>query len=80
MVVNTASKCGLTSQYKQLQEIYETYKDSNFVIVGFSANNFMSQELGNNEDIASFCEENYGVTFPMMNKISVKGDDIQEVY
>ncbi|NCP46474.1 MAG: glutathione peroxidase [Flavobacteriales bacterium] len=80
MVVNTASKCGLTPQYKQLQEIYETYKDSNFVIVGFPANNFMSQEPGDNEEIASFCEKNYGVTFPMMSKISVKGDDMHEVY
>lgn len=80
MIVNTASKCGLTPQYKQLQEIYETYKDSNFVIVGFPANNFMSQEPGNNEEIASFCQENYGVTFPMMNKISVKGNDMHEVY
>jgi len=80
MVVNTASKCGLTPQYKQLQEIYETYKDSNFVIVGFPANNFMSQEPGENEEIASFCEKNYGVTFPMMSKISVKGDDMHEVY
>lgn len=80
MVVNTASKCGLTPQYKQLQEIYDKYKDSNFVIVGFPANNFMSQEPGSNNEIASFCQENYGVTFPMMSKISVKGNDMHEIY
>lgn len=80
MVVNTASKCGLTPQYKQLEEVYQQYKDENFVIVGFPANNFMSQEPGTNDEIATFCEKNYGVTFPMMSKISVKGDDMHEVY
>ena len=80
MVVNTASKCGLTPQYKQLEEVYQKYKDENFVIVGFPANNFMSQEPGTNDEIATFCERNYGVTFPMMSKISVKGDDMHEVY
>lgn len=80
MVVNTASKCGLTPQYKQLQEVYDEYKDSNFVIIGFPANNFLSQEPGSNEEIAGFCEKNYGVTFPMMSKISVKGKDMHEVY
>lgn len=80
MVVNTASKCGLTTQYKQLEEVYQQYKDENFVIVGFPANNFMSQEPGTNDEIATFCERNYGVTFPMMSKISVKGDDVHEVY
>ena len=80
MVVNTASKCGLTPQYKQLEEVYQQYKDENFVIVGFPANNFMSQEPGTNEEIATFCERNYGVSFPMMSKISVKGDDMHEVY
>lgn len=80
MVVNTASKCGLTPQYEQLQSIYETYKDQNFVVVGFPANNFLSQEPGTNTEIAAFCEKNYGVTFPMMSKISVKGDDMHEVY
>lgn len=80
MVVNTASKCGLTPQYKDLQALYEKYKDQNFVIVGFPANNFMNQEPGTNEEIAEFCEVNYGVTFPMMSKISVKGDDIHHVY
>ncbi len=80
MVVNTASKCGLTPQYEQLEELYDQYKDSNFVIVGFPANNFMSQEPGTNEEIAEFCQKNYGVSFPMMSKISVKGDDMHEVY
>ncbi|WP_299781647.1 glutathione peroxidase [uncultured Formosa sp.] len=80
MVVNTASKCGLTPQYEQLQEIYESYKDIGFTIVGFPANNFKSQEPGTNTEIAAFCELNYGVTFPMMNKISVKGNDMDDVY
>lgn len=80
MIVNTASECGLTPQYKDLQAIYEKYKDKNFVIVGFPANNFGSQEPGSNQEIATFCEKNYGVTFPMMSKISVKGSDMHEVY
>ena len=80
MVVNTASKCGLTPQYKDLQALYEEYGSDKFVIVGFPANNFMSQESGSNEEIAAFCERNYGVTFPMMAKIDVKGKDIHPVY
>ena len=80
MVVNTASKCGLTPQYKDLQALYEEYGSDKFVIVGFPANNFMSQEPGSNEEIAAFCERNYGVTFPMMAKIDVKGKDIHPVY
>ena len=68
LVVNTASECGLTPQYEQLQEIYTTYKDKNFVIVGFPANNFGSQEPGTNKEIGAFCQKNYGVTFPMMAK------------
>lgn len=80
MIVNTASECGLTPQYAQLQELYDEFKDKNFTIVGFPANNFGRQEPGTNSQIASFCKENYGVTFPMMGKISVKGDDIHEVY
>lgn len=80
MVVNTASKCGLTPQYKNLQALYDTYKNDDFVIVGFPANNFMYQEPGSDIEIAAFCEENYGVTFPMMSKISVKGDDMHELY
>ncbi len=80
MIVNTASKCGLTPQYEQLQTIYDKYKDQNFTIVGFPANNFMKQEPGTDSEIATFCEQNYGVTFPMMSKISVKGKDMHEVY
>ena len=80
MVVNTASKCGLTPQYKDLQELYEQFKSDNFIIVGFPANDFMSQEPGTNEEIATFCERNYGVTFPMMNKITVKGKEMHPVY
>ena len=80
MIVNTASKCGLTPQYEQLEEVYKQYKDTNFVIVGFPANNFMSQEPGTDKDIAEFCVKNYGVSFPMMSKISVKGSDMHELY
>lgn len=80
MVVNTASECGLTPQYEQLQEIYEAYKDQNFTIVGFPANNFGAQEPGSNQQIAKFCKANYGVAFPMMSKISVKGNDMHELY
>lgn len=80
LIVNTASECGLTPQYKDLEAIYEKYKDKNFVIVGFPANNFGAQEPGSNDQIAHFCQMNYGVTFPMMGKISVKGDDMHAVY
>ena len=80
MIVNTASKCGLTPQYKDLEAIYEKYKGKNFVIVGFPSNNFASQEPGTNKEIGEFCERNYGVTFPMMGKISVKGDDMHDLY
>ena len=80
LVVNTASKCGLTPQYKELEALYKQYKDKNFVIIGFPANNFLSQEPGSNEEIAEFCELNYGVTFPMMSKISVKGKDQDPIY
>jgi len=80
LIVNTASKCGLTPQYKDLEAIYEKYKEKNFVIVGFPANNFASQEPGTSKEISEFCQLNYGVTFPMMEKVSVKGDDMCEVY
>uniref|UniRef100_UPI003217B313 glutathione peroxidase n=1 Tax=uncultured Draconibacterium sp. TaxID=1573823 RepID=UPI003217B313 len=80
LVVNTASKCGLTPQYKQLQELYENYGSDDFVIIGFPTNNFANQEPGSNKEIVEFCERNYGVTFPMMEKISVKGDDIHPLY
>jgi glutathione peroxidase len=80
MVVNTASKCGLTPQYEKLEALYKKYQSKNFIIIGFPANNFMGQEPGSNEEIATFCQKNYGVTFPMMSKISVKGKDIHPVY
>ena len=80
LVVNVASKCGLTPQYKELQELYTLYGGEKFVIIGFPANNFLSQEPGTNGEIKEFCTTNYGVTFPMMAKISVKGDDICELY
>ena len=73
LVVNTASKCGLTPQYADLQKLYETYGGDSFVIIGFPANNFLRQEPKSNSEIKSFCTANYGVTFPMMEKISVKG-------
>lgn len=80
LIVNTASRCGLTPQYKELQELYENYKERDFEIIGFPANNFLNQEPGSNEEIKEFCEVNYGVTFPMMSKISVKGDDMHPLY
>lgn len=80
MIVNTASKCGLTPQYEELQELWEHYGGDDFIIIGFPANNFMNQEPGSDEDIKEFCTRNYGVTFPMMSKISVKGDDMHPVY
>lgn len=80
LVVNTASKCGFTPQYKKLQELFEEYGGDDFTIIGFPANNFMKQEPGTNEEIREFCKKNYGVTFPMMAKISVKGDDIHPIY
>ena len=79
MVVNTASKCGFTPQYKDLEEVYEKYQ-GNLVIIGFPANNFASQEPGTAVEIRKFCTDNYGVTFPMMEKISVKGDDMAPIY
>jgi glutathione peroxidase len=80
MVVNVASKCGLTPQYEQLQALYKKYGSRNFVIIGFPANNFGAQEPGTNEEIKAFCTTTYDVTFPMMEKISVKGDDIHPLY
>lgn len=80
LIVNVASKCGFTPQYKELQKLYETYGNENFVIIGFPANDFMGQEPGSDEEIASFCEKNYGVTFPLMSKISVKGKSIHPLY
>lgn len=79
LIVNTASECGYTPQYEDLQKLYEKYKDR-LVIIGFPANNFGAQEPGTNEEIAGFCKKNYGVTFPMAAKISVKGNDIAPIY
>lgn len=79
MIVNTASKCGNTPQYSDLEKLYEKYKDK-LVIIGFPANNFGGQEPGSNLEIKEFCQKNYGVTFPMAEKISVKGDDIHPLY
>jgi glutathione peroxidase len=79
LIVNTASKCGMTPQYAQLEELYQENNDR-LVIIGFPANNFGNQEPGTNEDIAEFCELNYGVSFPMAAKISVKGEDIHPLY
>ena len=80
MVVNVASKCGFTPQYKQLEAVYKKYKDQGFVILGFPANNFGHQEPGTNEEIKQFCTSKFDVTFPMFAKISVKGDDINPLY
>lgn len=79
LVVNTASKCGLTPQYEDLEKLYKTYKDK-LVIVGFPANNFAGQEPGSNTEIAEFCKKNYGVSFLMAEKVSVKGDDIAPLF
>ncbi len=79
MIVNTASKCGNTPQYKQLESLYEKYGDR-LVIIGFPANDFGAQEPGTAKEIRDFCTENYGVTFPMMEKVTVKGKDISPVY
>jgi glutathione peroxidase len=80
LVVNTASKCGHTPQYAQLEELYKKYGGAHFTIIGFPANNFLSQEPGTNEQIKEFCTKNYGVTFQMMAKISVKGNDQDPIY
>ena len=80
MLVNVASACGLTPQYKQLQELYEKYSSSNLEILAFPCNDFAGQEPGSPEEISSFCELNYGVTFPIMEKISIKGDNPHPLY
>jgi glutathione peroxidase len=79
MIVNTASKCGNTPQYAELEKLYEKYKDK-LVIVGFPANNFGGQEPGSNTEIREFCTKNYGVSFPMAAKVSVKGEDISPLF
>src|SRR4051812_17619198 len=80
MLVNVASRCGLTPQYEQLEAVYEKYEKQGFVIVGIPANEFGSQEPGTNEEIEKFCKSKYSVTFPMMSKIVVKGDGIDPLY
>lgn len=80
LVVNTASKCGFTPQYEDLQKLYSEYGKEDFVVIGFPANNFMNQEPGSDGQIKEFCKQEYGVTFPMMSKISVKGDDMHPLY
>ena len=80
LVVNTASKCGLTPQYEDLEALFREYKEEDFVIIGFPSNDFARQEPGTNSEIAAFCTEKFDVTFPMMEKISVKGDEIHPLY
>lgn len=80
LIVNTASKCGFTKQYEGLEELYEKYKDQGFVILGFPCNQFGAQEPGANEEIKNFCTSTFSVTFPMMSKIDVNGDDADPLY
>lgn len=79
LIVNTASKCGFTPQYKELEQLHQQY-GKNLVIIGFPANNFGNQEPGSNEDIAAFCEQNYGVTFLIAEKVDVKGENIHPLF
>ena len=80
LIVNVASKCGLTPQYEGLEKLYEDYRDRGFEVLGFPANNFLAQEPGTNEEIQDFCSTNYNVQFPLFSKISVKGADCHELY
>lgn len=80
LLVNVASKCGLTPQYEGLESLYKEYKDQGFEVLGFPANNFLAQEPGTNEEIQEFCKTNYDVTFPLFEKISVKGEDQHPLY
>lgn len=80
LVVNTASECGFTGQYKGLEELYKTYVDRGMVVLGFPCDQFGHQEPGNDEEIAQFCEKNYGVTFPLFSKIDVNGDDAHPLF
>ena len=80
LVVNTASQCGLTSQYAGLQELHDTYAERGFTVLGFPCDQFGNQEPGDEAEIASFCERNYGVSFPMFAKIDVNGDDAHPLY
>ncbi|MCS7074423.1 MAG: glutathione peroxidase [Bacteroidia bacterium] len=80
VIINVASKCGLTPQYKEIEAFYRQYKDKGVVVLGFPANNFLGQEPGTDAEIKTFCSTNYGVSFPMFSKISVKGSDIHPLY
>ena len=80
LIVNVASKCGFTSQYKGLEEIYLKYKDNNFVVLGFPCNQFGAQEPGSEEEISKFCEINFGVTFPLFSKVDVNGDNANPLF
>ena len=80
LLVNVASKCGLTPQYEGIESLYKEYKDQGFEVLGFPANNFLAQEPGTSEEIQDFCQANYDVTFPLFQKISVKGDDQHPLY
>lgn len=80
MIVNTASKCGLTPQYEELEALYKKYKNQNFVIIGFPSNDFKQQDPGTNKEIAEFCKATFGITFPMMEKVVVKGEGLHPLY
>ncbi|MCA1030402.1 glutathione peroxidase [Bacillus timonensis] len=80
LIVNTASKCGYTPQYKELQDLYEQYKDKGLTVLGFPCNQFMNQEPGTEEDIQQFCELNYGVSFPLFAKVDVKGEHAHPLF
>jgi len=80
LIVNTASKCGFTPQFEGLEALYQKYKSSGFVVIGFPSNDFGQQDPGSNEEIAEFCQLNYGVSFPMMSKIHVTGDEMAPIY
>lgn len=80
VIINTASKCGLAPQLKEIEEFYQKYKDKGVVVLGFPEGNFLSQEFDDDKEIKAYCTKNYGVTFPMFSKISVKGDDIDPLY
>lgn len=80
LIVNTASKCGFTPQFEGLEELYQEYKDDGFIILGFPSNQFGKQDPGTNEEIRDFCQINYGVSFPMMEKIDVNGDNEDPLY
>jgi len=80
IIVNTASKCGFTPQFKELEDLYKEYKDRGLVVLGFPCNQFMNQDPGSDSEILSFCEINYGVTFPMLSKVNVLGDDAHPLF